>query len=280
MHALNASVRNTLALGIVLSLVLAAHANAQGKGKSAKAKAPAPAASEPAAQPSEPAKIQKEDKVDVSDLENKYWAPKDTDFSVVQNRTYTKEKRMFATIHYGPIVNDKYSEGNNVGLSANYFFSERYGIQATYIQSNLEDSDMVNAFKEVSTGVRPDFGRMENYYGFGFSWVPFYAKMSFMGKKIMYFDMAVTPTLGMTNYTQMVENDNRSKSSLTYGVDITQYFFFTNHFAIRADLKNQWYSEEVLKYRGSGGALGVKGDKVRDDMNHTTLFLLGLTFYF
>ncbi|MEO0335372.1 MAG: hypothetical protein AAF202_03205, partial [Pseudomonadota bacterium] len=33
------------------------------------------------------------DRVDISDLENKYWAPKDTDFKVVQNRLYTKEKR-------------------------------------------------------------------------------------------------------------------------------------------------------------------------------------------
>lgn len=227
---------------------------------------------------SSPAAKLKEDKVDVSDLENKYWAPKDTDFSVVQNRTYTKEKRLFATLQYGPIVNDKYSEGNNAGLTLNYFTSERFGLQATYLKSSLTDSEIVTALMtKYSSGVAPNFNRMQSYYGLGVNWVPFYAKMSFLGQKIIYFDMAITPTIGITSYDQMTIYDSRSKSALTYGIDFTQYFFLTNHFAIRADLKNQWHSEEVIRFYGTSAATG---QKVGDRMNHTTLFLLGLTFFY
>ena len=269
MRSLNASMKCALALAVIFTVT----GHAQAKPKAAKpVAAPAPVSAAPAAPT-------KDEKVDVSDLENKYWAHKDTDFSVVQNRTYSKEKRMFATLHYGPLLNDKYSEGNNLGVSANYFWSERFGVQATYLKADLENSEVVSSLQsQFATGVLPNFGRMTSYKGVGFNWVPFYAKMSFMGKKIIYFDMAITPTLGMTDYDQQVSTGNKSKSALTYGFDVTQYFFFSNHFAIRADLKNQWFSEERLKYYSSTPS--EIGAKINDQLNHTTIFMMGLTFFY
>lgn len=220
-------------------------------------------------------KKQDSDKVDISDLEKKYWAPKDTDFSVVQNRTYSKENAFFFTAHAGPIVNDSYSEGYIYGGSFNYFFNERYGVQATYLTSDLKDNQLKQNLTQYGSGVQPDHGRFGSYYGVGFSFVPFYAKMSFLGKKIMYFDMAITPTIGMTQYDQILEDSTRSQSSFTYGLDISQYFFLAENFAIRADLKNQWFAEEVVSYRGVS-----KGQKVRDQNTQFTTFLLGLTLYF
>ena len=38
-----------------------------------------------------------EEKVDISDLEQKYWAPKDVEFNVVQNRLYSKAGRFGIT---------------------------------------------------------------------------------------------------------------------------------------------------------------------------------------
>ena len=219
-----------------------------------------------------------DDKVDISDLENKYWAPKDTDFSVVQNRTYSKENRYFLSLEYGAPVNDAYSEGSLFSVTGNYFFTERYGVQLTYLHADLKNNQATNDLTNFGlTGVQPDHGRLSDYYGIGFNYVPFYAKMSFLGKKIIYFDMAVTPTLGMTKYTQLLRDSSLSKNALTYGFDITQYFFFTNYFAIRADLKNQWYSQDVLKYSNTGSA--KQGDPAGTKFNHDILFLLGTTFY-
>jgi outer membrane beta-barrel protein len=274
MRSWNTTMKCTLVCTLALSVMITSNVNAQPKKPqpAAKAAEPTPVA------PSAPAKL-KEDKVDVSDLENKYWAPKDTDFSVVQNRTYTKEKRFSATLHYGPIVNDKYSEGYIPGVSLNYFTSERIGFQATYLHASLEDSEVVsNLHNSFATSIQPNFGRVTDYYGLGMSWVPFYAKMSFMGRKIMYFDMAITPMVGMTKYEQQVITGNHTKNALTYGFDVTQYFFLKNWFAIRADLKNQWFSEERLKYYDS--TAGNIGKKVNDQLNHTTLFLLGVTFFY
>lgn len=271
MRTQNASVNGILLIAVLVSTSLSTTAFAQSK-KSVEPP-PASGAMKPAAsvKPGE-------DKVDISDLENKYWAPKDTDFSVVQNRTYAKEGRFFISPQWGRPINDPYSEGSLIGGSLNYFWSERMGVQATYLVADLENNDATNDLAGYGSGVQPDHGKMKGYYGIGLNVVPFYAKMSFWGKRILYFDMAFTPTLGMTSYEQQIEFMNKTKSAFTYGFDITQYFFFAKWFAVRADLRNQWHSEEIVKFRNSTGY--VKGQKVTDKVIHDSLFLLGLTFYF
>lgn len=245
------------------------------------AQGPAPQGAAPAAGSAAagaPAKKKGDDKLDISDLENKYWAPKDTDFSVVQNRTYTKEGRFFATVQAGRPINDQWAQGNIFGGSLNYFWSERFGIQATYLKGNLKDNDAADRLAQFGSGVRPDHNRFNSYYGVGVNVVPFYAKMSFWGKKIIYFDMAFTPTIGFTNYDQSVEGGDKTKGAFTYGIDITQYFFFTNYFAIRADLKNNWYNADIARFRSSGGI--ATGDKVNSQTTQDTQFLLGVTFFY
>lgn len=242
---------------------------------------PSPAFAEKAA-PAAPAGPQKpakpgEDKVDISDLETKYWAPKDTDFSVVQNRTYSKTHRFFVSTQYGVPINDPYSSGSTLGVSLNYFMSERYGLQLTGLKANMKNNQATNDLTNFGSGIQPDHGRLNNYVGVGFNYVPFYAKMSFMGQKIIYFDMAVTPTVGLTTYDQIVENSTPHKSAFTYGVDVTQYFFFSNWFALRADLKNQWYTQDIVRYHTYGGI--NTGGAVDSKKIHDTLFLMGATFY-
>ena len=221
----------------------------------------------------------KSEKVDISDLENKYWAPKDTDFSVVQNRTYSKEGRFFISPEWGVPVGDRWSQGSVTGVAANYFWSERFGVQAQYIKGNLSNNEPARFLaSNYGSGVQPDHNRLNSYYGVGFNIVPFYAKMSLWGKRIMYFDMAITPTVGMTTYDQVLQTGNRQKQAFTYGVDVTQYFFFTNYFAIRADLKNQFYNADIARFKSSGGV--ATGSTVKSETAQDTLFMLGLTFFY
>ncbi len=259
-------------IGLSLAMTMTTSAFAKSK-KSAPAPQPAPTVSTPI--PAMPA-TKGEDKVDISDLESKYWAPKDTDFSVVQNRTYAKEHRFLITPQFGTPINDAHSEGNIFGGTANYFWSERMGVQLTYLKGDLRNNSATRDVGRLSAsgGARPDFDRFSSYYGIGYNIVPFYAKMSFWGKRIIYFDMAFTPTVGMTTYEQQIEGGNKEKSAFTYGIDVTQYFFFSRWFAIRADLKNQFSQQEIVKYRGT-----TIGQKVTDKNTQDTMFLLGATFY-
>ena len=267
--------KNRLVLSLIMALCF--HANAESKA----AKSAAAAKPVEAGKPAAPGTAAAEDKkVDISDLENKYWAPKDTDFSVVQNRTYSKDHRFILSAQYGIPINDSHSDGSLYGLTGNYFFSERSGIQLSYIKASLKNNestrDLVNF---AGGGVQPNHDRLNSYLGVGYNYVPFYAKMSFMGSKIMYFDMAITPMLGITTYDQILANSTPSKSALTYGVDITQYFFFSRWLAFRADLKNQWYSQEIRQFYNTAG-VAKEGDKVKDKMYHDSLFMIGATFFF
>ena len=133
---------------------------------------PPKAGSAPAkdAKPNEPTSPKVDgDKLDISELEQKYWAQKDTDFSVVQNRTYTKANRYALTAGYGPAVNNTFSAGNYTTLQANYYFSERTGLEFTYMSADLRDSDATRKFKSGLSGggVAPDFNREQSYMGIG-----------------------------------------------------------------------------------------------------------------
>lgn len=266
--------QNTSTYGIALSALCALALISNGalaqpkKGKSA-----------PAPQAAADASAKKDDKVDITDLENKYWAPKDTDFSVVQNRTYSKEHRWFLSGQFGSPVNDQWSVGNTFGASVNYFWSERMGMQFTYLKSSLNNNKASDFIADhYGSGIYADHNRLNTFYGLEYNLVPFYAKMSFWGKKIIYFDMAISPLVGYTTYDQQIESGDKTKGAFTYGIDITQYFFFSNHVAIRADLKNQWHNEEIARFHTSGGI--PTGGKVQDQTAQDTLFLLGVTFFY
>ncbi len=242
-------------------------------------KAGAPGATAKDAKPNEPTSPKAEgDKLDISELEQKYWAPKDTDFSVVQNRTYTKAERFALTPSFGPAVNNTFSAGNYLGIAANYYFSERSGVEFQYMSADLKDSDSTKKFRNLSGGATaPDFNREKSYLGIGYNFVPFYAKMSFMGKKIIYFDMQITPTIGLTNYEQQTDNSRGDKkSAFAYGVDVTQYFFFSNHFAVRLNLHNRWSQQEEVKFKKEvdGSHLSLGSDGYND-----TNFMVGLTWF-
>lgn len=261
--------RNTSRYGIVLGTLIFSAVASVAQISRADDAAPVPGG---AKRPGE--------KLDISDLENKYWAPKDTDFSVVQNRTYTKDGRFFLTGHFGRPVNDQWSVGNVGGASLNYFWSERFGVQGTFLSARLNNNKAADFIAtNYGSGIYADHNRFRTYYGAAFTVVPFYAKMSFWGTKILYFDMAFSPTIGTTNYEQQIRTGNRDKSALTYGIDVTQYFFFTNYFAVRLDLKNQWHKEEISKFYSNTGSVRT-GQKVKDETAQDTLFLLGLTFFY
>jgi len=234
------------------------------------------------------------DKLDLKKLEDKYWAAKDTDFSVVQNRTYTKAGRWYATASYGVLVNDPNSNGRLYNIAAGYYFSERWGVELAYQSGQVYDNDATDKYKQQFS-TWPDYNTFKSYTSANLVWVPFYAKMSFLDRKIVYFDMQFALGIGNRQYTQKVSPDNgnnpnvilqgdQTQNALGYNFDFTQQLFFSDHFAVRLDLKNSWASEKRIRsyLSGSGGA-GTQTEADRglpsNTVNDTSL-LLGLTFFY
>lgn len=211
------------------------------------------------------------DKVDVTDLEKKYWASKDTDFSVVQNRVYSKANRFALTTQYGFLINDQWSDGPTFSGSLGYYFSERLGVEGHYqVTSSVDNKALSNLKSQAGTA---NHGKIMGYQGLSVNWVPFYAKMSILNSSIMYFDMAISPGAGVTTYEQQREDGNVSKSSPTVSLDVTQSFFFSKYAAFRVDYKNRWFQEEVVRFRAPSSS-------VNTETAQTSILTFGFTLYY
>lgn len=215
-----------------------------------------------------------EEKLDVSDLERKYWAAKDTDFSVVQNRLFSKAGRYALTAGYGNLLNDPWSDGPTFSVNASHYLSERYGIELAY--SNTMSKHNQAAERLVSQGGMPDHNKMKQFYGAAFNWVPFYAKMSVLNSRIVYFDMSLSPGLGVVEYEQQLNTGNVLKTAPAVTLDLTQHFFLSEQFALRLDYKNRWYQEEVVTYRPQTG--GARNSST--EWANKSLLMFGVTFYY
>jgi outer membrane beta-barrel protein len=215
------------------------------------------------------------DKLDVSGLEKKYWAAKDTDFSVVQNRTYSKVNRFSVSGQYGMMINDPVYDAEALNVSGSYYFSERYGLELSFTKFTPTSNKQTEYFRTVYATV-PDHGEIRNFYGASFNWVPIYAKVSLLNTKIIYFDMAFSPGVGMTQYDAKVSTGDIAKNAPTLTFDVSQQFFLGKHFVFRFDYKNRWFQEDILFFNRTGQT----GQKSKTDLNQSSLFLFGLTFFY
>lgn len=214
------------------------------------------------------------DKLDIKKLEQKYWAAKDDDFTVVQNRKYTKAKRVSLTVSGGIPFNDPFATGTLTSLQLGYFFNERLGIDFNYTKGNLKDNDAVDQFIN-RYGVTPDRNNYSSSKMLSVTYVPLYAKMSFLDKSIIYFDMGFSLGLGTTDYIIKKQEGDETKSAASYQWGVNQQIFFTEHLAVRVDLINRYTNENRSKFSTSAPSRDL-GTKMTNDSS----LLLGLTYWF
>lgn len=218
------------------------------------------------------------DKVDLKKLEEKYWAAKDSDYSVVQNRTYTKANRPYLSLSYGPLLNDSYSTGRMTNAAVGYFFSERWGVEFAYEKGDLKDNDGVTKYRD-QYGVQVDYNKFVSNKALNVIFVPLYAKMSFLDRSILYFDMQFAAGIGQIDYEVQRNLGPETKTATSFNFDITQQLFFHEHWALRLDIKNKWSSQERQRYQLSGGQ--TEADRGLSNMNaQDTSILLGVTFFY
>ena len=216
---------------------------------------------------------QTKEKIDLKKIEEQYWSAKDTDFSVVQNRAFPKESRFFASYSLGNLMNDPFISGATQRLSIGYYFSERWGLEIGQENFNPQDNKATQFFKNQPSPIYPNYNRIESHQSLSVLFVPFYAKMSFLDRKILYFDMQIGFGLGQKNYSLFMQNGNHeTQSNLGYHLDITQNIFIHQNVAFRVDFKNQWHNQN-RKNSGNGQSLG-------SEMVNDALLLLGINLFY
>lgn len=218
-------------------------------------------------------------KVDVQNLEKRYWAPKDTKFKVIQNRTYTKTKKLSLSLMPSLMLNEEYSKGFGGDIAVGYYFNDRWGLELNYQTMSLENNDLVEEIKVIGqgSGAWANHGKSTTYYGAAIRWMPFYAKMSFLGTKIVYFDLSLGLTAGMMTYEQQLRTDANepTQTALAFGFDISQSFYMSKRILLRVDYKHKFYSQDIIE--GGTSNTGVsKGSRQEDSIS----LGLGITFLF
>lgn len=217
-------------------------------------------------------------KVDVQNLEKRYWAPKDRKFKVVQNRTYTKTKKVSLSVMPSLMLNEEYSKGFGLDLAVGYYFNDRWGLELEYQSMSLDDNDLVNEIKVIgdSTGAWANHGKATSYMGVTGRWMPFYAKMSFLGDRIVYFDLSLGLSAGLTTYEQQlrVDTGEPTETAMTFGFDVSQSFYMSKKLLLRVDYKHRFYTQELIE----GSRISTQGQSLGDRSEDSISLNLGITY--
>lgn len=218
------------------------------------------------------------DRLDIEKLESKYWSAKDDDFSVVQNRAFTKAGRFFASLSSGFPINDPYSSGNLTNLSVGYYWSERLGVEYSNMATSFRDNDATDQFIK-DHGTIPNHNTLLGTQTLILNVVPLYAKMSLLDKKIIYFDMGFGIGFGQTSYESQIVTGDRRATSSHYLFDIHQHYFFSEHFALKLTFRNLWTTEERFRYKLNIGEPESSRSLGNKTINDTSL-LFGVTLWY
>jgi outer membrane beta-barrel protein len=227
------------------------------------------------------------DSIDLKKLEEAYWSSKDDNYSVIQNRTFTKTNKIYVSAAYGTLINDPYAKARFSGISAGYFLNEDLGLELSYHNFDSTQNDTVSAYESQFGGAKPDYNLLKSKQTLSLVYSPLYAKMSLMNKSILYFDMGLTLGLGLSNYEiQKVNKDgvgnktqaNESTSTAHIELGLMQQLFVNQSLALRLDIKNSFYNQKTKQYEISIGAPESSRSESTRNTNDTT-FSLGLTLF-
>jgi len=227
---------------------------------------------------SSPALAKARKKIDVDKLQKKYWKAKDYKTGVVQGRKYSKSGKFRVGLEYMNLLNDKYSDSDglaNARVDLSYYINERLSFGGFYENLDLANNSAMEAVAEFNNGGFIDHVKAANFVGASLEFVPIYSKMSWMNDKIIYFDLSISPKVGLASYEQQLsDGSNPEESTIFLGLDIAANIFLSRTTSVSLAYRTRFFQSEVLAYNGAGTEV------VNDAENNFYNFLsLGLNFY-
>lgn len=225
--------------------------------------------------------VRSSDKVDLKKLEDKYWGAKDEEYGVIQNRTYSKAQKFYGSLVAGTLINDSFAEGKPVGGMLGYYFTEDFGVELSYLGHDAKRNENVETLANKSYAVAPNYNLVKNSMTASVTYTPFYAKMAFMNKSIMYFDMGFTAGVGVSTYEQVTSpaqgagEQFNSKTSPHFEIGFMQQLFLTKNVAFRLDLKNTFYKQTIVPYQTNSNTTTGEESKSAND----TTLTFGITLF-
>lgn len=177
--------------------------------------------------------------------------------TVLQNRYFLKATRPEFGLVVGTILDEAYLNTSTFGVRSGFFANEWLGFEVQMIRTTVSDSDdrrALNKLKyrplkdensdnavpgdtetEVVVTPDPEINAIHGMTDFHAIVAPFYGKLNFLNKWIVYTDMYVTSGFSR------VETDQGDKTSLTIGAG--ERFYVGKSWSFRFDFKDRIFTE-------------------------------------
>jgi outer membrane beta-barrel protein len=189
------------------------------------------------------------ERLNVDSIKEKYWARGDeAELGVVQNRTYSKKRKLEFSLLGGTLMTDPFLNVKTLGGTIGFHFSEYLSAHIVGWKSYVSGSGAYERFQEViqeKVGV-PAVPATNNplwYLGGEAVGSLLYGKLSVLGKSIIYFDLHMLGGLGQT-----VTETGRN---FTQHVGIGQKIYLSKTTSLRFDYRAMHFNELLVNKKAS-----------------------------
>ncbi len=180
------------------------------------------------------------------------WLDPDKKIYVIQNRKYSKERRIELMLSLGLSLKGPYSDGSTLMGRGAYYFNDQWGASVVGMAQSNSKSDTLRELQSVSTAF-PGIRNVISFFGGSVIWVPSYGKMNLFNN-ILYIDWPIelgiasvsTETDLNTSVGRPAKITNTTHTGLYLSTGLK--FFVSRQFAVRLDALGLYYSApEIFK---------------------------------
>lgn len=208
------------------------------------------------------------EQVDVDAIKQKYWARGDeSELGVVQNRLYSKEKKIETQLFVGTSSSDPFLSVRTLGGGVGFHFSEYLSAGIVGWKNFVNPSSALETF-EQTLGASTNNNPPRWFIGAEGKASILYGKLSLVGKSIIYYDLHLSAGLGATR------TDNGTYATPSVGVG--QQIYLNKFMSLNVDYRAQMYRETIYEKVNTfrlGQNLGTR-------TNWTHSIMLGVSFLF
>lgn len=227
---------------------------------------PAAAASTPAVAADADKSPESGEAVDVSKIQEKYWAQgKESELGVVQNRKYTLANKFELGMFAGNLSSDPFLSVHHFGLSLGYHFNSLFSLHAIGWKAAVGASQALKTLEATPGAVSPNTNLPKSFFGLEGDLNLLYGKVSLLGKMIIYVDLFLLGGVGSTS----TETGNYVTPFLGLG----QKIHLNQYLAIHLDYRIMRYNETIKSKTPA-----TYGNVVGERVNTTDAITLGLDF--
>lgn len=176
----------------------------------------------------------------------------DSDINVVQKLLFPKTKRSELGFHLGWMPFDAFTTTPVGAISFGGHMSETLGWEAGVGGGYGLKNATMKKLEGPAYAVAPDAYRyLASAWG-GIQWAPIYAKMNWLGRKVIHHDVYGTATAGAT-MEQAILPDNALAFAPTLGIGVGMRFFVSDRTTVRVQLKDDILAEFRTKTSDTQG---------------------------